>query len=235
MELRLHTDVSSPFIVAIVLLTVGIPQIQATVADRNSSSLWLEIFTTFPQWNGTYLHNYSMFPCFINVNSVHTTGINATFSDDDSEFDMSGYYFGGDHARMRVVFTMTKLLKSSPRFNPNDDFQIAGYISRKPGYTGWLYIGNATKPDHNLFQGFHFSADNGKIAPADKYTPGDESLRIGLTIGISLTCAFLGVAAMVAITVWAIRKGYLRHVPSSYESFKNPSTTFSAKDNSLHI
>lgn len=63
------------------------------VADRNSSSLWLEIFTTFPQWNGTYLHNYSMFPCFINVNSVHTTGINATFSDDDSEFDMSGWFF----------------------------------------------------------------------------------------------------------------------------------------------
>ncbi|XP_033759431.1 uncharacterized protein LOC117341672 [Pecten maximus] len=148
---------------------------------------------------------------------------------------MSGHFYGNDDSKIRVIFTMTKLLKSSSHFTPNNELQIIGFLTRMSGYDGWTFQGNVTKPENNFFQGFNFSANNGKITPADPYPPVNESLRVGLTIGLSLVCAFIGVAAMVAITVWAIRKGYLRHVPTSYENLKNPKPAYRAKDDSLHI
>ncbi|XP_021341043.1 uncharacterized protein LOC110441996 [Mizuhopecten yessoensis] len=207
-----------------------------TDASNNATGSWVDIFNTFKKWNGTYKYSFHIYPFSISVNSAHIdTGIYATFSDADATFDISGYPYSSADSRIRIIFTMTKLLKSSPRFSPKDEFQIAGYLNRKPGFDGWMFQGNATKPDLNFFQGFNFSADNGKVTPASPYPPGNESLRVGLTIGVSLVCALIGVAAMVAITVWAIRKGYLRHVPTSYENFKNPRPAYRAKDDSLHI
>ncbi|XP_060064042.1 uncharacterized protein LOC132544462 [Ylistrum balloti] len=208
----------------------------ATDAASDASKTWVDIFNTFTYWNGTYKYSFHSYLCSFTVNSVDAhAGIYATFSDGNAEFDISGYFYGSDTSHTRIIFTMTKLTKSSPIFGPNAEFQLVGYLSRKSGYDGWIFRGNATKPDGNFFQGFNFSADNGKITPAAPYPPGNESLRVGLTIGLSLLCAFIGVAAMVSITVWAIRKGYLRHVPTSYENFKNPKPAYRAEDDSLHI
>jgi len=66
-------------------------------------------------------------------------------------------------------------------------------------------------------------------------TPVNAALRIGLSIGISLGIGILGVVGMVAVIVWAIRKGYLRHVPGSYSTFRDDRTVFNAKEDSLHI
>ncbi|XP_069104634.1 uncharacterized protein [Argopecten irradians] len=202
----------------------------------SASSQWVDIFNTFKSWNGTYNYSFHTYPCSVTVNSADPdTGVFTTFTDGDANFEMSGHFYGNDDLRVRIIFSMTRLVKSSSHFSPDNELQIVGYLSRKSGYDGWTFLGNATKPENNFFRGFNFSADNGKISPASAYPPVNESLRVGLTIGLSLTCAFIGVAAMVAITIWAIRKGYLRHVQTSYENFKNPKPAYRAKDDSLHI
>ena len=66
----------------------------------------------------------------------------------------------------------------------------------------------------------NFSGDS-TFGPSSKHDDKN-SWKYFVIIGVPVIFAVIGVAGTVAIIYWAIRKGYIRHVPKSYGHFRNP-------------
>ena len=58
--------------------------------------------------------------------------------------------------------------------------------------------------------------------------------KYAVIIGIPVILAVVGVAGTIAIVYWAIKKGYIRHVPKSYDAFNNP-VRYENEGGNVHI
>ena len=65
-----------------------------------------------------------------------------------------------------------------------------------------------------------FSGDS-KFGPSSNHDE-QKGWKYFAIIGVPVILAVIGVSGTVAIIYWAIRKGYIRHVPKSYDTFHNP-------------
>lgn len=63
----------------------------------------------------------------------------------------------------------------------------------------------------------------------------DQSLQIGLTIGLSALLVIIGIGIFVGLVVWGVRKGYIRHVAANYKNFKNSAPKFNVKEGNVHM
>ena len=66
----------------------------------------------------------------------------------------------------------------------------------------------------------NFSGDS-SFGPSSQHDDKN-SWKYFVIIGIPVLCGVIGVAGTVGLIYWAIRKGYIRHVPKSYDHFRNP-------------
>lgn len=54
-----------------------------------------------------------------------------------------------------------------------------------------------------------------------------------MKIGIPVAVGIVTIAIAIGLMVWAVRKGYIRHVPGTYKIFKAPA--YSSNGGAVHM
>ena len=55
-----------------------------------------------------------------------------------------------------------------------------------------------------------------------------------IVIGVPVLLAIVGVVGTVGILYWAVKKGYIRHVPKAYSNFDNR-VEYNSNSDAVHI
>lgn len=195
-------------------------------------SSWKDVFEDNQRWYGSYYYNEEKFKCSMSIYHVAKEGLGtvyAGFTDPDTSIELEGGHILNE-PNLTIQFTKaTVYMATSNRIQPDQDFELTGKLNFKNG--GWEYRANVTRPVNNSFSDFVLNTMKVSPVPHTK----DRSLQIGLTIGLSLLFAFVGVGIMVGLVVWGVRKGYIRHVATSYKNFKNSAPKYNVKEGDVHM
>lgn len=117
---------------------------------------------------------------------------------------------------LEVKFTVHVMFHHANRFPVN--FTLQGFLSQD--HSGkWLYT--ASMASKGLFGPFVLQEGTESFGPPHS-KDNTKAGKYFVMIGLPIILAMIGVAGTIAIIYWAVRKGYIRHVPKSYDSFHNP-------------
>lgn len=190
------------------------------VSDSSSSDKprYMEIFSKHQHWEGNYMYNSSMYYCYLYAHSEHYLKkdlLLATFRDKRGvTIELEGLSPGLDD--LEVKFTVHVMFHHDDRFPVN--FTLQGRLTQD-ALSEWNY--NAEITPQGKFGHFKLQQSDSNFGPSSKHDDKN-SWRYFAIIGVPVILAVIGVAGTVAIIYWAIRKGYIRHVPKSYDHFRNP-------------
>lgn len=83
----------------------------------------------------------------------------------------------------------------------------------------------------------YFGTVSGDDDGGPYFDSGPKAWHYFLIIGLPILLALIGVIGTAGILYWAIRKGYIRHVPKSYNSFSNSAGTvqYDSNRDAVHI
>ncbi|KAK3096198.1 hypothetical protein FSP39_024337 [Pinctada imbricata] len=143
---------------------------------------------------------------------------------------------GRSSDNVTIIMRRSHLYKAgSERITPHQDFEITGQISQSDVHKGWQFTSSVTKPDVNKANFTKFILYNGSDSVTSTGLDNGSGNHLGLLIGLVILCVALGVAVMGGMLYYGFKKGLLRHVPSSYENFKNSKAEFDSKQDTVHI
>jgi len=195
-------------------------------------SSWKDVFSDNQRWVGSYYYKTEKITCSLSIYHINKEGIGtvyAGFSDPDTSLELEGGHLL-NAPNFTIQFTKSTVYEAtSNRIPPDGEFEITGQLLQTS--TGWEYQANVTKPEVNHFSGLVLRTLTVTHTPPEK----DRSLQIGLTVGLSLLFALLGFGIMVGLVVWGVRKGYIRHVATSYKNFKNSTPKYNVKEGDVHM
>ena len=92
----------------------------------------------------------------------------------------------------------------------------------------------STKQTNILLSGGLFILISADASFGPAFDDEAKNWKYAVIIGIPVILAVIGVTGTVAIIYWAIKKGYIRHVPKSYDSFHNP-VQFNNEGGQVHM
>ncbi|KAL4219825.1 hypothetical protein ACF0H5_020237 [Mactra antiquata] len=195
--------------------------ITCVISDESDSSTkpeYMVIFEKHQRWEGNYVYNQTTHFCMLFIMSEHylkKDGLLATLKDTDgATVELEGTQIGEN--QLEVKFTVHAMFNDVHRFPMNFTFHSTLYQESDK----WSMRVDITIPKDGLFTSMTLKQGDDNIGPW--FDDGPETWRYVVIIGIPILLAIIGVAGTVAIIFWAVRKGYIRHVPKSYDNFDNP-------------
>lgn len=182
---------------------------------------YFEVFSTHQHWEGTYIYNSSLYYCYLYINSEHylkKDGLLATLRDRDGvTVELEGESPGQND--LEVKFSVHVMFHHADRFPIN--FTLQGLLSQDPSDT-WLFKAVMTPKDpKGLFGRFVLHESVSSLGPPS-VKEDSKAWKYVLIIVLPIMLAVVGVTAAITLIYWAVKKGYIRHVPKSYDSFHNP-------------
>ncbi|XP_041354761.1 uncharacterized protein LOC121372486 [Gigantopelta aegis] len=196
------------------LLQLGLVFVLTAVSSAHVVIEWQHTLELYRSWSGYYRVYDIHYPCSLQVHSVqsgHQGTAMLTFRDNETVMDVSVFSYDD----ITMVFKLESMHKPSSRFPGDVDIRIEAKVV----YIGGVCTisGNFTDPRNRGFGTFVVQPQN-----APEITSRSKALTIGLAVGIPLVLMAMITVIAVCLIMWAIRKGYLRHVPCSFKTFRNP-------------
>lgn len=192
---------------------------------------YMKVFSQHQQWEGYYMYEGKQQYCLFFIHSEHYAkkdGLLATLKDKlGTTIEMEGESLGTSN--LQVSFTEHVIFEDSSRFPENFSFTGALYQEQDV----WKYKGSVTVPQYGLFGEIFLTQSSGHLSPLED--DEDRSWRYVVIIGIPIILALVGIAGTVGMVYWALKKGYIRHVPKTYDNFRNPSVKYETDKEAVHI
>ncbi|ESP04869.1 hypothetical protein LOTGIDRAFT_229959 [Lottia gigantea] len=186
--------------------------------SSDQDTVWKDILQQYRRWDGNYNYKSEVYPCTLLIHSVQKGtdgGMYATFRDKNTVMEVDGYSATEEECiDIRKVTTFNE----SDIFPKEDDFRAK--LCLKHTKDMWTLFGNITEPNKKDF-GYMYLDAKASASKVEVFDDGKEGMRIGLAVGIPVTLAVILSIVAVSMIVWAVKKGYLRHVPRNYKNFNN--------------
>ncbi|XP_045200667.2 uncharacterized protein LOC123554514 [Mercenaria mercenaria] len=218
-----------PISYILILLQIYSVFCDSTTTDDKKAE-YMEIFSIHQHWEGYYGYNGTRNYCMLFIHSEHYLkkgGLLATFKDRlGATVEMEGEQYGS--SELDVIFTVHLMFDNVNRFPENFTFRSTLYQQNDL----WHMKSNVTVPKNGLFGEILLHQTDSTVGPW--FDDGPEPWRYFVIIGIPIILAVIGVSGTVGLIYWGIKRGYIRHVPKSYNNFNNP-VQFSANRDNVHI
>ncbi|XP_052219103.1 uncharacterized protein LOC127836485 [Dreissena polymorpha] len=192
---------------------------------------YMEVFSQHQTWEGHYTYNKSEYYCMLFVHTGHynkSGGLLATFKDKlGTTLEIEGEQTGNHE--LEVKFTVFMVYNDgNGRFPSN--FTFTATLYQKEGK--WSLQARVTIPSDGLFGLLDLHQTDSEVGPF--FDGSRKGWQYFLIIGVPLIMAVVGAVGTVGILYWAIKRGYIRHVPKSYKNFDSP-VGFNCGKGTVHI
>ncbi|XP_052783854.1 uncharacterized protein LOC128219828 [Mya arenaria] len=191
---------------------------QKTGADSPTTKPeYIQIFEKHQHWYGYYKYNNTDYYCGLFVHSEHYKkpgGLLATFNDKSGttvEFEGEAVGFAGLEAKFTVHTVFNSGQANFPR-----DFTFTATLYKKE--EKWNLHGTVDVPLNGPYGDIDLQTDAELGSPSESTS----SPNLFLILGIPIILTVIGIFLLGGLLHWAVRKGYIRYVPKTYDNFNNP-------------
>ncbi|CAL1542882.1 unnamed protein product [Lymnaea stagnalis] len=181
-----------------------------------SVPLWKTQLIHHNLWKGDIGNGHWKYPSMLEVHSVQVEEYGSalvTFSAHDINLDMCGK----SSNNKTVIFYEDSTWDKSSHFEGQTNLKISGEFL-KDGIN-YYFSGNVSSDEDQTYAVVWLSPAG---YPVEIIKETNTHLRYGLAIGIPVGLGVVLIVSAALIMWWAVKKGYVRHIPMAYKSFTNP-------------
>ncbi|GFO22792.1 hypothetical protein PoB_004929700 [Plakobranchus ocellatus] len=180
--------------------------------------LWKNLLTHHLHWEGGYIYKHGgpEYDCSLTVHSIGLDKGSTSF-----------VTLTAEHITVDMDITtdddVVILLKEEAAWNKTETFHHHTQIQIEAQFVSdhlyYSFMGNVSSAEEDNFATI-VMRPRGFNVPTH-HRRSHTSLKYGLVLGIPIACAAVMMVAAAMIMWWAVKRGYVRHVPWSYKSFHN--------------
>ncbi|XP_059155350.1 uncharacterized protein LOC131940649 [Physella acuta] len=181
--------------------------------------VWKNLLLHYKEWKGSITHNGEISNCMLEVHSVYfdNDGIAlVAFSAENFYVEMAATSVDNK----TVIFTEDVTWHKQAQFQNDTNLKVVGMFL--PAEENYYFLGNVSSDTFDSLGVVKLSPSGYPLVIDREY---NTHLKYGLVVGIPVAMGVTITVIAAVIMWWAIKKGYLRHVPWAYKNFTNPRKT----------